>query len=122
MPYQHKTRKRKVCPFSSKVDKLYKEVTRSYTAPDFKIVRKICGKKAFEGAKAVFFPESDTKDAKKWSNSWSPKQIRTAKGFLYTRKLRKNTQYGFKLISVKENGEESVIGQKNGSSMFAMFK
>lgn len=123
-----KTRKAKIksnCPFSSKVDTLYRKVLRSYKSPKVRIVRKLCGKKAFEGAKAVFFPEGSTKKAKKWAQKWSPSNIKRAKGFLYTRRLRKNKEYGFKLISISKDGE-SVIGQregaKDGPAMFAKFK
>ena len=87
-------------------------------------MRKICGKKAFEGARAVFFPEGGP-EAKKWSAAWSPSTMRTAKGFLYTRRLRKSKEYGFKLVSAPKGGD-SVIGQKasekDGPAMFAKFK
>jgi hypothetical protein len=106
-----------------RVGALYASVLSSYEAsPKIKIIREIRGSAAFKGAKAVLFPEGGSES---WEEGWTPSKKRAARGFLYTRRLRSNKVYGFKLISVAKAGG-SVIGQevaeKEGAALFSNFE
>jgi hypothetical protein len=97
----------------------YTKVLKSYEEnPKVQILRKIRGAKAFKAAAAA------TSAPPSWLTSFTEAQKKSARGFLYTRSLRKTVRYGFKLITVREE-EDIVIGQEvpeaAGDSLMAKF-
>ncbi len=84
----------------------YAKVLKSYEEnPKVQILRKIRGAKAFKAAAAA------TSTPPGWLTRFTEAQKKGARGFLYTRSLRKTVRYGFKLVAVREE-EEIVIGQE----------
>ncbi len=84
----------------------YTKVLKSYEEnPNVQILRKIRGAKAFKAvAKASSAPPG-------WLDSFTEAQKKSARGFLYTRSLRKTVRYGFKLVTQKGQ-EDVIIGQE----------
>jgi hypothetical protein len=97
----------------------YTKVLKSYEEnPKVQILRKIRGAKAFKAAAAA------TSAPPGWLDGFTEAQKRSARGFLYTRSLRKTMRYGFKLVTVREQ-EDIVIGQEvpeaAGEALMAKF-
>jgi hypothetical protein len=74
-----------------------------------KILYKIKGKKDFNRIINFLFPNGAPI---KWLSVWTETQKRNAKGFIYSRKLRKNTIYSCKLFTKRgKDNIDSVIGE-----------
>jgi hypothetical protein len=84
----------------------YAKVLKSYEEnPKVQILRKIRGAKAFKAAAAA------SSAPPTWLASFTEAQKRSARGFLYTRSIRKTLRYGFKLVT-KRGEEDIVVGQE----------
>ena len=87
-------------------DSTYQDILKSYEdRPSVQLIRRIRGKKALQAAAAVLDADAA------WLGGWSDAEKKGARGFLYTRKLRKGLRYGFKLVSLR-GGEESILGHE----------
>jgi hypothetical protein len=101
------------------VSNTYTKVLKSYEENQkVQILRKIRGARAFKAvAEASSAPPT-------WLTSFTDAQKKSARGFLYVRRLRTSHRYGFKLVAQK--GEEDVIiGQEvpetAGEALLALF-
>ena len=88
----------------------YKIILDEYQNDDkIKILCKIRGKKGFNSIVDYLFPNGAPK---RWLSAWTDIQKRNARGFVYSRKLRKNTVYAFKLFTKRgKDNIDSVIGE-----------
>lgn len=73
---------------------LYADILKSYEEnPKVHILHKIRGAKAFGQVMGVTEPAE-------WLATWTAAEKAAARGFLYTRKLRKNIRYGVKMVAL----------------------
>lgn len=100
---------------------LYQQVLKSYEEnPKVQILRKIRGAKALKAFGQVMGVVEPTE----WLATWTAAEKAAARGFLYTRKLRKNIRYGVKMVA-PYGTDHSVLGHEvpevEGEALLAKF-